>query len=317
MPNRQPTDKSYPIGLSCPGLNLRGSFFVEWLSLSSGTLQQSPRPSTAQARAAAAENSAGRGVERSGKARWPGPASPPGAARTDPGIGAAAMELERPKINPISRSHSVVRGAHGGAVRGMAGCQRSRVTCQVRTTGSVVTHPPGRSDLSADDILKALHSAGYRGDILRGLKVARRSGSGRAATLRLRGMTPSEITGNEFRTAVGRVLGWQLLKSTAFDLSRTARGYHFVGRGSGHGVGLCQVGSARMAEEGSTATEILRHYFPGTTQSTIGERWKWPSVGDDLSGSKRRARSRGGADTDQHRRPGSRPARCRRPERGS
>jgi hypothetical protein len=63
--------------------------------------------------------------------------------------------------------------------------------------------------------------------------------------------------------AVGRVLGWQHIKSTAFDVRRTSTGYHFTGRGFGHGVGLCVVGAGHRAARGATADEILRFYFPG------------------------------------------------------
>src|SRR5581483_6976081 len=34
---------------------------------------------------------------------------------------------------------------------------------------------------------------------------------------------------------------------------------------SGHGVGLCVIGSARLAEQGQTAEAILARYFPGLT----------------------------------------------------
>ena len=44
------------------------------------------------------------------------------------------------------------------------------------------------------------------------------------------------------RVAVGRTLGWQFIKSTAFELRRTAGEYRFTGHGSGHGVGLCVIG---------------------------------------------------------------------------
>jgi SpoIID/LytB domain protein len=37
------------------------------------------------------------------------------------------------------------------------------------------------------------------------------------------------------------------------------------GAGWGHGVGLCQIGAAVMADRGSTYIEILKHYYPGTT----------------------------------------------------
>ena len=35
------------------------------------------------------------------------------------------------------------------------------------------------------------------------------------------------------------------------------------GAGWGHGVGLCQIGAAVMAEKELNAAEILGHYFPG------------------------------------------------------
>jgi SpoIID/LytB domain protein len=37
--------------------------------------------------------------------------------------------------------------------------------------------------------------------------------------------------------------------------------FTFYGAGWGHGVGLCQIGAAVMANEGFSAEEILKHYF--------------------------------------------------------
>jgi SpoIID/LytB domain protein len=124
--------------------------------------------------------------------------------------------------------------------------------------------PEWTSEVAASELLRALRAAGFRGETIRNLRVTRRSGSGRAAVLTIDGLAPDQITGDDLRLAVGRALGWQLLKSTAFDLKRTASGYRFTGRGSGHGVGLCVIGSARMAAEGRSATKILAEYFPGT-----------------------------------------------------
>jgi stage II sporulation protein D len=124
--------------------------------------------------------------------------------------------------------------------------------------------PPWTSEIAETELLRALRAAGFRGDTIRDLHVARRSGSGRAALVGLDGISPDEITGDDLRLAVGRTLGWQLLKSTAFDVKRTSSGYRFTGHGSGHGVGLCTIGSARMAAEGKSAAKILAEYFPGT-----------------------------------------------------
>jgi SpoIID/LytB domain protein len=37
------------------------------------------------------------------------------------------------------------------------------------------------------------------------------------------------------------------------------------GRGWGHGVGLCQIGAAVMADRGFDYRQILQHYYPGAT----------------------------------------------------
>jgi SpoIID/LytB domain protein len=125
--------------------------------------------------------------------------------------------------------------------------------------------PGWASELSARDIERALHSAGLRGGRLRDLRIIARSPSGRVARLRVDGFTPNEIPGHELRMAIGRVAGWQHVKSTAFDLRRIGRGYRFVGRGFGHGVGLCVVGAGHRAAAGASAEEILRFYYPGLT----------------------------------------------------
>ncbi len=44
----------------------------------------------------------------------------------------------------------------------------------------------------------------------------------------------------------------------------------FDGAGFGHGVGMSQYGAYAMANDGATSAEILAHYYPGTTPSTIG-----------------------------------------------
>src|SRR5207244_1040897 len=84
------------------------------------------------------------------------------------------------------------------------------------------------------------------------------------------GLRPAEISGQDLRVAVGRTLGWQHLKSTAFELQQRGDAYRFTGHGSGHGVGMCVIGSARLAERGVTAEAILARYFPGLTISGAG-----------------------------------------------
>lgn len=122
--------------------------------------------------------------------------------------------------------------------------------------------PQWSSELPVGVIERALREAGHRGSRLRDLRVVDRNSSDRVARLRVDGFTPSEISGHDFRMAVGRVAGWQQIKSTAFDVRRAGPGYRFSGRGFGHGVGLCVIGAGRRAAAGTGAQEILEFYFP-------------------------------------------------------
>lgn len=125
--------------------------------------------------------------------------------------------------------------------------------------------PVWTDELSIADLMRSLEAAGFKGDTIRDVRVLSRNESGRVARLRLDGLSPGQISGQDLRVAVGRTLGWQHIKSTTFDVRRTAAGYLFSGRGSGHGVGLCVIGSARLGARGQSASGILARYFPGTT----------------------------------------------------
>src|SRR5881394_1800760 len=124
--------------------------------------------------------------------------------------------------------------------------------------------PAWTAELHESDLQRALRASGFRGD-LRDVRIASRNGSGRVAELKLDGLQPGQISGQDLRVAVGRTLGWQHVKSTAFELRKKDGSYRFSGHGSGHGVGMCVIGSARLAERGASAEGILNRYFPGTT----------------------------------------------------
>ena len=104
----------------------------------------------------------------------------------------------------------------------------------------------------------ALLKNGFTGQ-LRGLSVELRTESGRAGRLRVTGMEPDTITGEQLRAAIG----YNTLKSTLFSLASLDEGYQFSGRGFGHGVGMCVIGAGRRAARGESAAQILAQYFPG------------------------------------------------------
>jgi SpoIID/LytB domain protein len=81
------------------------------------------------------------------------------------------------------------------------------------------------------------------------------------------------IIGKELE--IRRVLSKSHLYSSAFivdaqeeDEEGIPQKFILRGAGWGHGVGLCQIGAAMMAEKGYKHDEILKHYFPGTSIKT-------------------------------------------------
>lgn len=70
------------------------------------------------------------------------------------------------------------------------------------------------------------------------------------------------MTGNEFRLAVGPT---RLRSVRAVVEDGGAGRTRLVGRGWGHGAGLCQWGARGRAEAGASAEAILLHYYPGAT----------------------------------------------------
>ena len=123
--------------------------------------------------------------------------------------------------------------------------------------------PVWRTEITEPDLRRVLQATGLRGDRVDAFAVSARDQSGRAVRLAVRGLTPGDVDANVFRTAAGRVLGWQTVKSTLFDVRRSAAGYVFAGRGGGHGVGLCVLGAMNRAQAGAGRDAILSAYFPG------------------------------------------------------
>lgn len=74
------------------------------------------------------------------------------------------------------------------------------------------------------------------------------------------GQVLKSFTGNDFRSA----LGFNKIKSTKFTYFVEGEYIKFVGRGFGHGVGLCQWGAKKMADHGQKYTQILGHYYPNS-----------------------------------------------------
>ena len=137
----------------------------------------------------------------------------------------------------------------------------------------------GSSEWSATllrtQLTEALAAAGLAAPGWKSLIVAQRSESGRATILMA---NSTKIPAEDFRLAVGRTLGWNLIRSNWFEIASEGNGFLFHGRGSGHGVGLCQTGAAEMAREGRSFREILAQYFPGAILADVTTGAAWQSM---------------------------------------
>jgi SpoIID/LytB domain protein len=123
--------------------------------------------------------------------------------------------------------------------------------------------------ISAAQLTRALRSD-RRTDVgarLNNLRIVERDATGRAQIIALEGKRVRLVRGWDFKIIVGRTLGWNLLKSTRFEVAREGASFVFHGSGFGHGLGLCQSGAHVMASRGAFYRQILDQYFPGTRMS--------------------------------------------------
>jgi stage II sporulation protein D len=100
---------------------------------------------------------------------------------------------------------------------------------------------------------------------IRDLQALARGPSGRISRLKITGKRDYVIIGKELE--IRRALSRTHLYSSAFVVDQASGRLVLTGAGWGHGVGLCQIGAAVMANQGKTYTEILQHYYRGTTVS--------------------------------------------------
>lgn len=71
-----------------------------------------------------------------------------------------------------------------------------------------------------------------------------------------------EISGVEARSLLG-------LRSTNFEISIDDDNIKFSVKGYGHGVGMSQTGADSMAKQGSSAEDIIKHFYTGVEVSEV------------------------------------------------
>ena len=85
------------------------------------------------------------------------------------------------------------------------------------------------------------------------IKILEYTSSGRVKTIKFGN---HEISGTEARTIFG-------LRSTNFEIEKIDGKIKFTVTGYGHGVGMSQTGADSMAKSGSSAEDIINHFYVG------------------------------------------------------
>lgn len=111
-------------------------------------------------------------------------------------------------------------------------------------------------------------TARWRYDLeAREFSVVRRSASGRALQVRVDGRT---MLFEEFARATEFAV-----KSPLFHVSRAGAKFVLDGKGTGHGIGLCQSGAEARSRAGESYQRILDFYYPGTRTGITAQGLSW------------------------------------------
>lgn len=122
-------------------------------------------------------------------------------------------------------------------------------------------HKFWKRNFRSKDVQEKLNKHGFNIGLIEDISVAERNRSGRIKNLLLTDRDGKTVTvpGKDFRT----IIGPNILKSNNYEI--VMRGYFFdiLGKGWGHGVGMCQWGVQGMAIRQYPYNEILKFYYPG------------------------------------------------------
>jgi stage II sporulation protein D len=115
--------------------------------------------------------------------------------------------------------------------------------------------------VSAEELMRRMGGR-VAGTVVRDVVVTRRSAAGRAIEIEVTtDVAQARLRRFDLRQALGLPEMLFTVQKVRGDRGETE--FVFLGRGWGHGVGLCQNGAFGMALAGRTYDQILRHYYSG------------------------------------------------------
>ena len=122
-------------------------------------------------------------------------------------------------------------------------------------------HYQWKKNYRSSDIQQRLIDGGIEIGLIKDIIVAERTQSGRVRELIIESRSGKKIriSGKRFRDIVGP----NLIKSNMYQVRMQGYFFDLIGRGWGHGVGMCQWGAYNMAKQRFRYEEILDYYYPG------------------------------------------------------
>jgi len=122
-------------------------------------------------------------------------------------------------------------------------------------------HAFWKQNVRLKDIQDKLNANGYNLGLIKEIAVIERNKSQRIKQLKIttRGNEEVFISGKDFRNIVGP----NFIKSNNYVIEMKGYYVDFLGKGWGHGIGLCQWGANFMARQGYSFDQILKYYYPG------------------------------------------------------
>lgn len=108
-------------------------------------------------------------------------------------------------------------------------------------------------------------------EYITGIEVLERGRSGRITKMKITGNNTKLLsTESAVRSAFGGLPSSCFITSFTPDNGNPVTStLKITGRGSGHGVGMCQVGALKMSREGFSHAEIISKYYPGTVLAPL------------------------------------------------
>jgi len=129
------------------------------------------------------------------------------------------------------------------------------------------------------DIQDIINRHGYKIGTIKNISIVNRDRSERIDHLKITCAQGPDLIlkGKDFRDMIGP----NVLKSNNYDI--VMRGYFvdLIGKGWGHGVGMCQWGALGMAQQQFTYEQILAYYYPSSVLMNYHELEKSETIKDN------------------------------------